>query len=381
VCPRELRQQRRQLLHMPRGMAHQQKVREYMSPKIKYTLLSVLLPLIFFVTSLLAIAQATDIQGKVVMVWGRIVKIEINSKFLPRTGDDVTIGFKVPDIGFVPLKGSWYVIKVSERSVTAEPKGDSVLPQVGQIATIHSSNPQSLDSFLARPEVVYERGNDYYYGRKGHTQDYKKAAALFRKAAEQGNAEAQNGLGVMYAKGLGVAQDYVQAVSWYRKAAEQGNATSQRNLGNKYYEGKGVTQDYAKAAFWYRKAAEQENASAQNNLGCMYERGIGVTQDYAQAVSWYRKAAEQGFVEGMANLGVMYANGRGVKKDEAKAVYWYQKAAEQGYASAQYYLGNRNFEGRGVEKDYANAVYWYRKAAEQGHADAQTRLKELGLSW
>ena len=53
-------------------------------------------------------------------------------------------------------------------------------------------------------------------------QDYTQAAKWYRKAADQGNADAQPNLGLMYEKGQGVPQDYAQAVSWYRKAADQG---------------------------------------------------------------------------------------------------------------------------------------------------------------
>ncbi len=95
----------------------------------------------------------------------------------------------------------------------------------------------------------------------------------------------------MYGKGLGVPQDYADAVKWYRKAAEQGMADAQYNLGLKYDNGLGVPQDYAEALKWYRKAAEQGNASAQTNLGVMYGVGEGVPQDYVQAHVWYSLAA------------------------------------------------------------------------------------------
>ena len=49
----------------------------------------------------------------------------------------------------------------------------------------------------------------------------------YRKAAEQGQADAQHNLGVMYAGGLGVAQeDYVQAHMWLSLAEAQGNEAS-----------------------------------------------------------------------------------------------------------------------------------------------------------
>ena len=164
-----------------------------------------------------------------------------------------------------------------------------------------------------------------------------------QEAVESANrinlARAYFHLGVMYDNGRGVPQDDAEAVAWYRKAAEQGDADAQTYLGFMYDKGRGVRQDYDEAVTWYRKAAEQGHATAQTNLGVMYEKGRGVPQDDAEAVAWYRKAAEQGYARAQFSLGVMYDNGRGVPQDDAEAVAWYRKAAEQGNASAWNNLG------------------------------------------
>jgi TPR repeat protein len=91
-----------------------------------------------------------------------------------------------------------------------------------------------------------------------------------------------------------VAKDETEAVEWYRKAAEQGNVDAQFRLGVWYRHGTGVAKDETEAVVWYRKAAEQNNALAQCNLGLCYDNGTGVAKDEAKAVEWYRKAAEQG---------------------------------------------------------------------------------------
>jgi TPR repeat protein len=75
-----------------------------------------------------------------------------------------------------------------------------------------------------------------------------------------------------------VPQDYKEAVKWYRLAAEQGNADGQTNLGVMYANGQGVPQDFKEAVKWYRLAAEQRHALAQSNLGLMYSKGRGVPQ-------------------------------------------------------------------------------------------------------
>ena len=80
----------------------------------------------------------------------------------------------------------------------------------------------------------------------------------------------------MYAQGQGLAQDCAQAAAWYRKAADQGYADAQFNLAAMYAQGQGVAQDNEQAIVWYRKAADQGNAAAQNNLGWMYAKGLGV---------------------------------------------------------------------------------------------------------
>jgi len=81
--------------------------------------------------------------------------------------------------------------------------------------------------------------------------DYKTAYRLFRLLAEQGNADAQSFLGIMYYEGQGVSQDYVETAMWYRKAAEQGFASAQYALGHMYEYGKGIPQELAQVAKWF----------------------------------------------------------------------------------------------------------------------------------
>jgi len=50
--------------------------------------------------------------------------------------------------------------------------------------------------------------------------DYATALPEWTPLAKQGNAGAQNNLGLMYRKGRGVPQDYKTAVKWYKLATE-----------------------------------------------------------------------------------------------------------------------------------------------------------------
>ena len=87
--------------------------------------------------------------------------------------------------------------------------------------------PQQGESFdravQGDAEAQYNRGM-YYTMCK--TKDYPEAAKWFRKSANQGFAEAQHKLGVLYDGGKGLPQDYSEAAKWYRKAADQGHAAA-----------------------------------------------------------------------------------------------------------------------------------------------------------
>ncbi len=228
-------------------------------------------------------------------------------------------------------------------------------------------------------KAQYELGVKYATG-KGVQQDEVKAALWFRKSAEQGEADAQCWLGVMYENGRGgLAKDDAEAASWFRKAAEQGYVVAQYNLGVMHFNEGSIVKDDAEAAFWFKKAAEQGYAEAQNNLGSMYSNGQGsLAKDEPEAVSWYRKAAEQGNADGQHNLAGMYDEGKGVPKDESEAVRWWRKAAVQGNAESQYNLGVMYEHGEGgLTQDDAQAVSWYQKAADQGYSHATDALANV----
>jgi len=151
---------------------------------------------------------------------------------------------------------------------------------------------------------------------------------LTKGLAEKGFAPAQNLMGDL----VKVGGDSPGAVDWYKKAAEQGDARAQNNLGRCYATGDGVTADDKIAVQWLTKAAEQGHAKGMNNLAVMYSQGRGVLRDQTIAKMWRLKAAEAGDAEyGIAEA---YINGFGVEKDAAEADKWYRRAALHGMMPA-----------------------------------------------
>ncbi len=71
---------------------------------------------------------------------------------------------------------------------------------------------------------------DFEAGQEAFEQgDYAPALKEFRALAEQGDADAQYTLGLMYELGQGVQQDYVQAYLWFNLAAAQGDEGARKD--------------------------------------------------------------------------------------------------------------------------------------------------------
>lgn len=104
-------------------------------------------------------------------------------------------------------------------------------------------------------------------------KDDEQAVNSLLKAAEQGDAVAQNNLGFDYDNGYGVKKNYIEAFKWYSIAAEQGNADAQRHLGDVYYYGyfPNVKEDTEEGCKLWRKAAVQGDAKAQKRLSMCTE--------------------------------------------------------------------------------------------------------------
>lgn len=239
---------------------------------------------------------------------------------------------------------------------------------------------------------------------------YDEAFAKSSKGAALDYPPAQNALCYLYLNGKGVVADDQLALKWCRKAADQGNANAQANLSFMYAAGRGVAKDIAESRNWLQKSAEQGNAAAQEKLGISL---LNVNQDDQTGLAWVRKASEQNYgparasicarelagqdniinpkltacyreaaaaEDGLAQYGLAnaYMNGNGIARDDGLAVSWLKRSAENGYTKAELALGGIYLSGtHGVAGDRAAAEAWFRRAAEQGSAEAKSQLADM----
>jgi len=142
----------------------------------------------------------------------------------------------------------------------------------------------------------------YRLGR-GVPQDFDRMIALLTQSAEAGYHVAQVQLAGFYMRPKGLPgrlaekhglPDPVKAADLYRKAADQGSAEAEAAL-TKLIEGSAdAFDDPATRMAWLRHAAAQGDARAMNALGFLHERGEGVDYAPERAAELYVKALETG---------------------------------------------------------------------------------------
>ena len=150
------------------------------------------------------------------------------------------------------------------------------LPRGGEAASTvsgHSANPGLADQRL--PDQ-----------RLGDQRVRAQSLAELRRAADQGDADAEWQMGVRYHNGEDVPRDDVQAIQWFLRAAGRGHVPAQATLGAYYWAGRGVPQDLSKAYFWSALALAQGDENSKSRL-----EGLASQMTQAQ-VSAARQQAE-----------------------------------------------------------------------------------------
>ena len=234
------------------------------------------------------------------------------------------------------------------------------------------------------------------------------------KLAEKGDPRAQNNLGVIYAKGVGVKKNPASALKWLKRSARQDNPVGLYNLGVMFYNGDGVPHDYLRGFYSFLASAEKGYAQAQYMTGYCYYNCHGVPLSgsshglsYASHVSseWFDKAVKKEH-PGALYFTAMFLTGhferdkyrylmkRACKKKYAKALYAWgeyilhghykrepetdkkalaliREAALKGVASAQYSLGVNLLIRAETWEQRKKAMAWIKQAAESEDYEAQ----------
>lgn len=164
----------------------------------------------------------------------------------------------------------------------------------------------------------------HYYMGIGLPADREQALIWLEKAAQQGSAQAQLALGLLFLDGDGsLKADSIRAVQWLEKAAEQGEMQSLDILLELYKNGGLIQANETKFAHWAEKGAALDNVNALYALGELYRIGKHKPQNMETAFKLFKQAADKGHLDAMANVGVMLFAGVGTQVDKVKGYgYW-----------------------------------------------------------
>jgi TPR repeat protein len=101
----------------------------------------------------------------------------------------------------------------------------------------------------------------------------------------------------------------MQLVRAIQTAAFNGDADSQNTLGVMYAKGLGVVTNYVRAEYWFARAADQRYPAALYHLGVLYKVGPpGIDQDLHKSNDFMTSSAIAGFRPTMNQLGSLLNN-------------------------------------------------------------------------
>lgn len=179
----------------------------------------------------------------------------------------------------------------------------------------------------------------YRWGAGGADKNMELAVKLWQEAMFLGDAEAVNGLVLLYHHGRpNIVADGRAARGFYDKAIEWGYAAAAVNVGVMLHDGAaGVVMDGIGARKYYERANDVGDGVAANNLGLLYQFGApGVEVDGSIALRHYEVSIVRGERNhGRRNLGeLLWEGAPGVERDCEAAVQNLVVAATEGDAIA-----------------------------------------------
>lgn len=202
---------------------------------------------------------------------------------------------------------------------------------------------------------------------------YLKAKEFYLKAANLGNSQAMNALGILNQNGRGVPVDIKQALDWYRKSASLGNAYAPARLADYYFNDQTLNID--SALHWNLIAIHNGNRSACTRLGIAYEIGDHLPVNKEKARYYFEQSILEGDTLAEQCLVQSHIPFNAVSKaDSLKSFDIIKIGAEKGFEGAQYELGRLILDGTFPDDNENAGKYWLERAAAKDNIQALCKL-------
>ncbi|MBQ7659509.1 MAG: sel1 repeat family protein [Alphaproteobacteria bacterium] len=226
-------------------------------------------------------------------------------------------------------------------------------------------------------DAALSLGYMYLYGQDGVESDYQKSFHFYELAAAQNNVIALNNLGSLYFNGIGTTRDYKKAAELFLKAAQNGSDDAAVNLGFIYLS-TGKKEYFQPAVDLFEQAAKSGNNTAKFMLGYAYHKGFVVDKDDYKTLELIKEASIANFDEAHYVLAQIYTDGRGTAQNYTKAIKYYRAAVGQGHIESMLTLADIYAEGRMTTRSLGQAYILYNIASVYGAPNADKKRDALG---
>lgn len=210
-------------------------------------------------------------------------------------------------------------------------------------------------------------------------QDDSSSLKALRTKAENGDVQAQFELGNSYFYGSeNVRKNPVLAAYWFKKAADEGLAEAEFNYAWCLENGSGVEKNEGNALEYYGRAASKGIKEAAFILAMIRMRGIegALEPSAAEAKSVLEGLSKDGYAPAKGELAALYlAEKNNIHADEL-AFELLREAVESktDYAKVYRLFADCYYSGRGTLPDPEKAVPYLEKASELGDIESIVKL-------
>jgi len=188
---------------------------------------------------------------------------------------------------------------------------------------------------------------------------YDEAANYLLPIANQGNAESQYYVGLIYSTDGWPKRNVKLAMSYLLSAADQHYKPAMGQIGRMYESGTGAEKNLLVATDWLRKSRDQ---AVSNDIKLISVVGNDKQPSWSKEIEKFKVRANAGDVEAQYRLASIYDAGVLEAADVYEAYRWYKIAANNGHQYSMFMTGYFLCRGLIGEVDYQKANGWFDKS-------------------
>ena len=202
-------------------------------------------------------------------------------------------------------------------------------------------------------ETAYEKA--LKANRKRYLEEWKKAA-------DQGDYQAQQNLGLYYESQISVLK---------RKSSKK------ENKGQSFNRDPAIDQMLDQAVYYLKLAADQDSATANYALARIYY----TEGDRERGLEWLKKAGDLGHSEALNRLGGMYMKGvEGVQQDFEKAYYYaLQFKRQEGVSISAFFEQLKRKAEKNASAQYVLGLHYVQYATAESSINPHLRSNGIAM--